>query len=844
MKKRNGGLFVIIALSIVALFAVSTTASAAVDNVRCVLWQGDTLKYHTAISGQNMRLAGVITTTDTSTIWYQWVYGDGTESAVVSLSGSVKYNVQIDHAYTGAVGTPFTAQLMVDDVDNSMANAVSDNYLVKIEENNLDARVNMAIDKGLWRLYQFMAYSAGTSGSYLTLNGQPCASWRYSSYYASPTASAIQAFMINNHKETGNFNEDPYAEAVKWGLNWLFNGYYSSTSYLMLQAINVTAAQSGEYAEDYDNDGDVDVDDTGANNIGIQVRDRSSYPAYEGGMIMDAIITTGTPNADCGRDFDGDGTNDTYKEVVQDMVDAYSWGQSESGSYTGGWRYSWNYSSSDNSVSQWASIGNIPAEKDWGCQVPQWVKDRNENWLNYSYYSWGAYGRFGYSNNACLSSTYVNSGCHATTPSGMIEMIMNGADTSDPRWIACERWMADSWSSWLGSLPTTYRRDLYGAYAFVKAMLLAQPNPVETFYNGFNWYRGNETVTGLAQKLVSVQQSDGQWDGNWCNDAITTAWGVIMLKPALFAAAPIACFTANPNPTFPGVDVTFDPSCSGHSEGGKDITNLVLFEWDWDNDGSYDESSSTPDEAVHAFPCASLPCTYPVTLRVTDDEGLTATFSLDIDITQPPHPPTADANGPYMVSLCDGDTLTLDGSGSFDIDEGQHEAGCPTCPNDTITAWDWDLTPPLTGFDDESGETVTITNVGDYFSAGIYQVGLRVSDNTEAAFPTSGEPNLTDADFANVTVYEGCICNLAARPKSGKVQLTWTDTGAASYDIYRSTEGPNTGFAKIAAGHVTTYATYLDEGLVNGTTYWYRVVTSDGCGSNAASATPTERVRR
>jgi hypothetical protein len=84
------------------------------------------------------------------------------------------------------------------------------------------------------------------------------------------------------------------------------------------------------------------------------------------------------------------------------------------------------------------------------------------------------------------------------------------------------------------------------------------------------------------------------------------------------------------------------------------------------------------------------------------------------------------------------------------------------------------------------------------------------------------------------------MCNLAARAKSGKIQLTWTSVGAPSYDVYRSTLGPNAGFAKIATV-ATTYATYLDGTVVNGTKYYYRVIASTGCGSLAASATATAR---
>jgi hypothetical protein len=233
-------------------------------------------------------------------------------------------------------------------------------------------------------------------------------------------------------------------------------------------------------------------------------------------------------------------------------------------------------------------------------------------------------------------------------------------------------------------------------------------------------------------------------------------------------------------------------------------------------------------------------------LRVTDDATppSTATTVVNINITNPPHPPSANAGGPYTVSLCANDSLSLDGSKSFDQDEGQREAGCTTCPYDTITAWGWDLVAPLT-FDtiDKSGKIVTLnaSNIASYFTAGSNNIGLRVTDNTLLSYPGSGQPNLTNAAFSQVAVNSCGASNLAARPKLTKVQLTWTNWGAPSYDIYRSTAGPNTGFVKIASGVVTTYATYLDQNVVVGTKYYYRVLGSDGKLTNAAFVTPTAR---
>src|SRR6185295_16575086 len=97
--------------------------------------------------------------------------------------------------------------------------------------------------------------------------------------------------------------------------------------------------------------------DSNGNGIGIQVVDTYPRPIYQGGMVMDALIASGTPDADSERDFDGDGVNDSYRKVMQDMCDMYAWGQ-----YFGGWRYGWR-DFPDNSACQWAAIGMIPAQQ-------------------------------------------------------------------------------------------------------------------------------------------------------------------------------------------------------------------------------------------------------------------------------------------------------------------------------------------------------------------------------------------------------------------------------------------------------------------------------------------------
>jgi Dockerin type I domain len=766
------------------LLVAAPMVSAAVDKVICVPWQGDPAKQHTAVSGTSVQLKGVLRTTDTSTVWYRWILGDGNQTAVTPLSGSTVYNLTTTYTYTLPSGTPITAELQVDGVDSSMTNAVGDPYFLKIEDNTLDARVNMAIDRGLWYLYTHHA----VSGSYWYWSS-------YSSYYASATASAVQAFEINNHKETGDGDQDPYVEAVTRGLDYLI--------FARLQAVNISVQVHGN-------------PDTNGNGRGIDVIEGND--PYTVGQIMDALIATGTPDADCGRNLVGDAANETYKELVQDMCDVYSYGQDDYGSNAGGWQYSWN-ASSDNSACAWAAIGLIPAEQLWSCNVPAFVKTQNDTvWLNYSYNAGGRYWGYTYSGNL------VNSTPWATRPSGLIQMVMSSGPgyKSDPRWVNVEGWYANT-TNWNQHMAN---RSYYGWYAFVKAMRLSN---TDTLSNGFNWYRG---TNGIAEKMVNDQESDGSWPSSGhithpraYGDNFVTAWAIGMLRPALFQAAPIAHYTASPNPTYSDGIIEFDPSTSGHSEGGKDITNLTKFEWDWDNDGVYDEETPSPAVATHSFHVepADLPMSFPVTLRVTDDHvpPLTAAYTLDIEISNPPHPPVADANGPYIVSQCPSDSLTVDGSGSYDPNEGEHEAGNPGAPDDTITAWDWDFVPPLTDFSDASGETVTLTaaQVASTFPPGTSDIGLQVTDNTLLSFPGSGEPNLTDADFTTVRVSPPCLgCELTATAGCNSVVLEWTVAG--TYDVLRSTEGPNSGFAVIDN---TTGLGYADLNVVNGVTYWYRL---------------------
>jgi len=86
---------------------------------------------------------------------------------------------------------------------------------------------------------------------------------------------------------------------------------------------------------------------------------------------------------------------------------------------------------------------------------------------------------------------------------------------------------------------------------------------------------------------------------------------------------PTASFTYSPENPVVGEKVTFDASSSNDPDG-----EIVSYEWDWDGDGSYNESTPNPI-MTHSW---SKEGVYRVGLKVTDNEGITDTFSEEITV--------------------------------------------------------------------------------------------------------------------------------------------------------------------------------------------------------------------
>lgn len=131
---------------------------------------------------------------------YTWDFGDGS-SAVQATAATLDeaYALEARHVYSGTDDTPFTATITIVDADGRQA---SNTYPIVLRAKNLEVEMNVAIDEGLWFLHkaqQRTNIDSTTKGGY----------WQFDQYEAGVTASCVQAFEVNGHRETGDWVRDP-----------------------------------------------------------------------------------------------------------------------------------------------------------------------------------------------------------------------------------------------------------------------------------------------------------------------------------------------------------------------------------------------------------------------------------------------------------------------------------------------------------------------------------------------------------------------------------------------------------------------------------------------------------
>jgi cysteine-rich repeat protein len=140
----------------------------------------------------------------------------------------------------------------------------------------------------------------------------------------------------------------------------------------------------------------------------------------------------------------------------------------------------------------------------------------------------------------------------------------------------------------------------------------------------------------------------------------------------IWPSLPQAVLRINPTPARCGETVFFDGSRSGSS---NPLRQIVRYDWDVDGRPGFDGLGPVFEYTYPAFG------SYPITLRVTDDRGRTATANGTVEVNLGNQAPVARISQPVYTVLS-GEDLRLDATRSADPNE--------TC-GDRIVTYKWDL---------------------------------------------------------------------------------------------------------------------------------------------------------
>jgi parallel beta-helix repeat protein len=121
-------------------------------------------------------------------------------------------------------------------------------------------------------------------------------------------------------------------------------------------------------------------------------------------------------------------------------------------------------------------------------------------------------------------------------------------------------------------------------------------------------YRNGEPIDNYDRGIAHTFQNN-VWDSLEVTDFCFKTYGIPGENQY-----PTADFTWTPASPKATEQITFDASSSYDPDG-----NITTYEWDWNNDGTYDETHTTPT-TTHTW---TTPGDYPVTLKVTDNGELT-----------------------------------------------------------------------------------------------------------------------------------------------------------------------------------------------------------------------------
>lgn len=175
-------------------------------------------------------------------------------------------------------------------------------------------------------------------------------------------------------------------------------------------------------------------------------------------------------------------------------------------------------------------------------------------------------------------------------------------------------------------------------YGFIYAQDCCFDRDNDILYLAGYFNDGSPSALLICDVATSQCTIVGLFDGGIEVDALTFPY-----YTSNWSLYPRANYTWAPTAPSAGEIIFFNASTSVDDDG-----YITLFEWDWDNDSIYDESSSLPT-ITHLW---TSPGEYPVTIQVTDDMGLSAIKKHIIQVvSNPPSPPVIHGPNEGFVNI-------------------------------------------------------------------------------------------------------------------------------------------------------------------------------------------------
>jgi PKD repeat protein len=244
----------------------------------------------------------------------------------------------------------------------------------------------------------------------------------------------------------------------------------------------------------------------------------------------------------------------------------------------------------------------------------------------------------------------------------------------------------------------------------------------------------------IAGDLLGTPAKDGGEEG----DLITFKINGRVVATGYWHSGTSVSLNFHPPEALPGGPYSGDEGSAISFSGSANDWGIdaTTYQWDLDNNGSYETTSQTPS---HTWANDGI---YIVGLKVTDAQGGVGTTTFEVTVNNVV--PSVDAGGPYAGN--EGALISFTGTASD--------------PADTLT-YEWDFDYVGSTFTVDASGSLTPTHA--YANDGTYTVALRVSDDDTSVI-----------DTATVTVSNVAPSANAGGPYAGNEGALISFTGTAS----------------------------------------------------------------